>query len=261
MPEFIIPGVVQAILFMSATVLVWWLLFYYSNDRLENTRIGDILPNLHEWYRTRPAKKQAKIRLELEREREQLQAKLTKNIERLTELENMMRFLTPETTPDELVRYMNDTGIQHWKHAREQMFLDKEDGDGVWPEGWLARYFKRDIIGQRWYLEPDDDLVLLLRSELSHRLGQQHRFWIEMRDSVRGDCMAMQEDIDSLSERLGIKKDPDALTSPDKRTALKQVRVRVAELRLDEERIEQEILKEQGGDGPHRRSGGVPTDD
>ena len=246
----------QELIVVSVTILVLVLILFFNSTLLQ-----DALFSLREWNHARPAKKQAKIRYELKRKLEQFQTDLTKNIERLAELENVMRCLPPETTPDELVRYMNDTGIQHWKHAREQMFLDKEDGDGVWPEGWLARYFKRDIIGQRWYLEPDDDLVLLLRSELSHRLGQQHRFWIEMRDSVRGDCMAMQEDIDSLSERLGIEKDPDALTSPDKRTALKQVRVRVAELRLDEERIEQEILKEQGGDGPHRRSGGVPTDD
>jgi hypothetical protein len=52
------------------------------------------------------------------------------------------------------------------------------------------------------------------------------------------------------------------LRSPrTKREKLKKVRMDISHLREDEERVEQELIDEQGGNGPHRKQARIPTED
>lgn len=77
-------------------------------------------------------------------------------------------------------------------------------------------------------------------------------------DHLRKTLRSLELDIAGLEALLGesAKLAPDV----DKRSALKFVRVRIADMRLEEDALEQEILNEAPGHGPHRKAAKVPTD-
>ncbi len=128
---------------------------------------------------------------------------------------------------------------------------------------------KKRLIVLRWdlkkCLEEQSDIEQVLESlpepVSSGSIRDNTMSTLEFQQEIKRDLSyKLRAEIECLEMELGIDSTEEPRPA-DKREELRQIRVRIAEMRMDEEQIEKEILDEQGGDGPHRRQARVQTDD
>lgn len=208
------------------------------------------------WERSLKQKRLARKQKRLDRLRERLENK----IEELAWLEEVMTALNPDATVEQLIYFMNKLGARHWERLYAQLVLDPKADLGL--NIWLRRHTNRDVVKDCWNFAPQFADLPTVARDLNHRLTSQKILWKQLHDSLRRDCMQHQQVIEEFEALLGIKKTDSEASPPDKRARLKGLRVRVAEMKLEEERLEQDILSEEnrGAPGPHRRKAGVSTD-
>lgn len=213
------------------------------------SRMKNMFSSVRDWTRSRKRKR-------LDRLREKLRDKT----DELTRLEAVMAELHSNRTIEELVSFLNQLGPGYWERLYSDLFLDKEEEIGLGP--WLRNDMDLDPIQGRWYFEPRFKDAAGAAKDLRHRLASQQSLWRTRRDSLRRDCIQRQAVIEEFERSLGIKSPEAKPEASDKRAQLKKLRTQIAEIRLAEKRLEQDILDEedQGSSGAHRRKAGVSTD-
>jgi hypothetical protein len=176
----------------------------------------------------------------------------------LNAAENVLRVFSPKPLAEDILTYFNSLGAKNMTQLLQKLVLQERDSYAQ----RLMECLERDVLNNRWVLPFD---ITGVEESLQDEKRTQYTIWTYRRANLRRECSNLQVALDELEEKLRPKTTPaDDAASPnpdDKRAELKRLRVDITGNRLKAERLEKEILDEEGADIPNRRADGVPTDE
>ncbi len=176
----------------------------------------------------------------------------------LNAAENVLRVFSPRPSAENILTYFNSLGAKNMTQLLQKLVLQERDDYAQ----RLMKCLERDVLNNRWTLPYD---ITGVEETLQDEKRLQYTIWTYRRANLRRECSNLQVALDELEEKLCPKPTPAdgaASSNPDdKRAELKRLRVDITGNRLKAEKLEKEILAEEGEPIPNRRADGVPTDE
>lgn len=213
------------------------------------SRIADFFRSIYRKFRPIPEPRIVRVRRELD-----------ETVNQLAKAEKLIRDFSTIKSLEALLTYINALGCKNKRELEDELWLT--DGHVL----KLPDRLRYRVSTHRWETTDPEETWLTFWPEA---IESQNMHWREYAAGYRRDINNLRSIIDEL-ERKSKTTEPTAaqtairVASPDiddDHAQLRKIRAQIADLRSQEQKLEEKILDKQGAaTTPLRRSAGVSTD-